>query len=419
MKTFKVKNALLALVTILVVVMLSASCEDDGTPEPESEFICGIEFLPPTNQRMPILAPSSEITSASTPLEIPVVFHVIYNTADENIPNDEILALLDEVNRDFALQSEGAVNGHIPAEFLAVAADTEIEFCLASRTPNGDFTNGITRTSTNVIEFPFGSSNIHLSSMGGKDAWNPTHYLNVWICNYSGNTGGYTRGIANVGNLDDGIVLNSGPIFDDPPLYSALTHEAGHYFGLTLHIWGGISTTTTGCDIDDGIDDTPLQERPAIIARPCSSNPTGPLDETCGSRDMGRNFMDRDALCMNMFTQGQKDVMRNGILQVRNTLLSSHGCGCADDITGYAVLLSSTPTGAGAVYTLNLNQNSLLGVTSIKWSGPSQVNFANSQTVGTDNVAQVFQQGTYPITVEVTLENMCTYTKTINVTFQL
>ena len=87
---------------------------------------------------------------------IPVVVHVIYNpsnsnTPNENVPDSYITDLLNVLNEDFRRLNTDASN--TPSAFQSVAADCEIEFCLATTDPNGNSTTGITRTSTSQSSF--------------------------------------------------------------------------------------------------------------------------------------------------------------------------------------------------------------------------------------------------------------------------
>ena len=76
--------------------------------------------------------------------------------------------------------------------FTNVAGNPNLEFCLASVDENGDPTTGITRTSTSKTNFdPDSESNdMKQNSTGGKDGWDPSKYLNIWICDLSTTSGG-------------------------------------------------------------------------------------------------------------------------------------------------------------------------------------------------------------------------------------
>ena len=70
---------------------------------------------------------------------IPVVFHVLYNTDAENISEAQIMSQLDILNEDFRRLNADQ------DDVWAQAADTQIEFCLASQDPQGNPTDGILR----------------------------------------------------------------------------------------------------------------------------------------------------------------------------------------------------------------------------------------------------------------------------------
>src|SRR5690606_16479083 len=56
------------------------------------------------------------------------------------------------------------------------------------------------------------------------------------------------------------------------------THEIGHFLGLR-HIWGDAN----GCEVDDFVEDTPLQNQ-------ANNNCVGSPRISCDSRDMIENF---------------------------------------------------------------------------------------------------------------------------------
>ena len=69
-----------------------------------------------------------------------MVFHIIYENESENISIEQIQSQLDVLNQDFNRNNPDA--NQTPAEFLNVAANCNINFCLAQRTPNNDSTSG-------------------------------------------------------------------------------------------------------------------------------------------------------------------------------------------------------------------------------------------------------------------------------------
>ena len=247
-------------------------------------------------------------------ITIPVVVHVVYNTAAENISDAQILSQITVLNDDFRRTNSDADNT------WAQAADTEIEFCMATVDPNGNATNGITRTATSVTSFST-NDNVKFNSSGGKDAWPRDDYLNIWVCDISGGILGYAQfpggPAATDGVVNDyqyfGTVGTATAPFD---LGRTCTHEVGHWLDL-FHIWGD-----GPCGQDDGVADTPTSDNPNYG---CALGHV-----SCGSTDMVQNYMDySDDACMNLYTQGQTTRMRalfdtNGF---RESLLNSNGCG--------------------------------------------------------------------------------------------
>ena len=70
---------------------------------------------------------------------IPVVVHVVYKTAAENISDAQIQTQIDVLNADFRKLNADA--SKVPTAFKALAADCEVQFCLAKRTPTGAVTD--------------------------------------------------------------------------------------------------------------------------------------------------------------------------------------------------------------------------------------------------------------------------------------
>jgi len=260
----------------------------------------------------------------SSVITVPVVVHVVYYNNNENISDQQIFSQIDIINEDFRRLNADTVN--TPSAFQAVAADTEIEFCLASEDPNGNTTTGITRTATSQSSFST-NDGVKYSSSGGIDAWNTSEYLNIWVCDLSGGLLGYAQFPG--GNASsDGVVCdyayfgNMGTATSPYDLGRTLTHEIGHWLNLR-HIWGDSNCGNDFCS------DTPEHS---------GSNygcPNFPSTSNCNgngtSGDMFMNYMDyTDDACMNIFTSDQKTRMIAAINNFRSGLLTSNGCNNAD-----------------------------------------------------------------------------------------
>lgn len=251
---------------------------------------------------------------------IPVVVHVVYNSAVQNVSTAQIQSQMDALNRDFRRQNADSTN--TPAVFAAISGDSKIEFCLASVDPNGNVTDGITRTQTSTSQI--GNAGVHYTAQGGKDGWNPNAYLNIWVCEISsgGDLLGYATPPGMAAPAEDGVVIDyryfgtMGTAQAPFNLGRTGTHEVGHYFNLE-HIWG----VNGGCGDDDLVNDTPMQD---FDYSGCPTHPSN----SCGSADMFMNYMDYvDDNCMNAFSKGQNDRMMAAINGPRAGLLSSAGCG--------------------------------------------------------------------------------------------
>jgi hypothetical protein len=272
----------------------------------------------------------------STPdaiIKIPVVVHVVYRTATQNISDQQIQTQIDVLNADFRLANTDKTK--IPSYFLGVAADANIEFCLASKNPSGNATTGIVRTSTSLTQVgDIVTEKVKQLSTG----WDRTKYLNIWVCEIE--QGGGILGYAVVaqdgqssGNKD-GVVIDYryfgtiGTGASDPDFNKGrtATHEIGHYFGLD-HIWGDDEGSFNECQGSDFVNDTPNQSDDT------GGCPTGVYSDLCAPNANGRmyqNFMDyTEDACMVMFTAGQKTRMLNAIETYRVGLKTSATTKCS------------------------------------------------------------------------------------------
>jgi hypothetical protein len=257
---------------------------------------------------------------------IPVVVHVVYNTPDQNISTDQVRSQIKVLNEDFRKKNKDAA--YVPAAFKNLAADSRIEFRLATKDPVGLATNGIVRKSTSVTAFSL-DDKIKSSVTGGDNTWNRDEYLNLWVGNLNGGVMGYAS-VPGCPAEKDGVVIKYTAFGSTPNLIApynkgrTTVHEVGHWLGLR-HIWGD-----SDCG-DDKIDDTPPQAGPT---RGCPSG----VVSTCTSGAAGNmymNFMDfTNDECTNMFTLGQAARMRELFIVdgSRSSLLRSDKAeGAAED----------------------------------------------------------------------------------------
>jgi len=229
---------------------------------------------------------------------IPVVFHVIHDNGEENISDAQIFDAMEILNADF--RKLNADTGQIVAGFVDIAADIDVEFRLAKRDPLGNCHSGINR-----LQDP-------LTYEGNNEMkqlihWPRESYMNVYVAASAAGAAGYTNYPSDWGANTDGIVLKHdyvGSIGTSNAYRSrTLTHECGHWLNLP-HTWGSSNNPNEedNCEVDDGVEDTPL----------CLGSPVGfcdPERTTCGSLDNVQNYMEY-SYCSRMYTLGQRARMR-------------------------------------------------------------------------------------------------------------
>jgi hypothetical protein len=252
-------------------------------------------------------------------INIPVIVHVLYKSAAQNISDAQIISQIKILNQDYRLLNADRVN--IPEVFQSLAADVRLNFCLAQVDPNGYETKGIVRKQTSNDYFI--DDGIKFSNQGGDNAWDCKRYLNIWVCNWFG-----SLGYASIpgGPADkDGVVIafnafgNTGTLLSEFNKGRTATHEIGHWLGLK-HLWGD-----ENCG-NDGIDDTPRQRFANYY---CQTFPHATTCSPNANGDMFMNYMDfSDDACMCMFTLGQKAEMRSqfALGGSRNSFLYSFAC---------------------------------------------------------------------------------------------
>ncbi|MDH4471395.1 MAG: PKD domain-containing protein, partial [Fluviicola sp.] len=284
--------------------------------------------------------------------QIPVVFHIIHSGeavgSGTNISQAAVQSQIDVLNEDFRrIFGSNGWNTH-PA-----GADTQIEFCLAQRRPDGSaFTAGqpgvnrILYSTISATAPPYSTAFVDATVKtwtynGGvataTRGWDPNKYMNIWICALSGGILGYAQfpqspiggmGCGSPAVATDGVVFTSTSIgksavtgFAGP--YNegrTATHEVGHWLGLR-HIWGD-----GGCTVDDYCNDTP-EAAAANFGCPGGTNSCTAAPDA--GPDMIENYMDyTDDLCMNIFTNDQKQRMR-AVLEgspLRRSLINSDAC---------------------------------------------------------------------------------------------
>jgi hypothetical protein len=252
--------------------------------------------------------------------KIPVVVHVVYKTATQNISDAQIHSQIDVLNRDF--RANNPDKSTVPAVFQPLIADVRIEFELATEDPDGNPTDGINRVPTDETSFNDDDS-VKFTASGGADAWPSSKYLNLWVCNLSPYLGyaQFPGGPA----ATDGVVITytgfgtMGTAAAPFDLGRTATHEIGHWLNLR-HIWGDDGG---GCAGSDLVADTPNQGnkhfgKPSFPQVSCGNGPNG---------DLFVNYMDYvDDDTMVMFTTGQVTRMQAVLDSTRSAIGTSIPC---------------------------------------------------------------------------------------------
>ncbi|WP_452219734.1 M43 family zinc metalloprotease [Lacinutrix salivirga] len=287
-------------------------------------------------------------------ITIPLVVHVLHNGeplgTGANITDAQVISQVTVLNQDFRrlVGTPGYVDN-------GLGVDTEIEFVMAQRTPDGCPTNGINRV--NICQD--GTNSADVDFWKTQTFWDPANYMNMWSSKYVGDLGGilgfaqFPGGPANTDGVSAGHTFfgssdfNDGTFNTSPPYDKGrtMTHEVGHYLGL-FHTFQG------GCNGGDQVDDTPA------IAGPNYGCATGADSCTSPGLDMVENYMDySDDTCMNAYTAGQKARMQSVLATAvnRSTLGASNGATPLASVTNDAELSIECLTVADCAPELNAN----------------------------------------------------------------
>jgi hypothetical protein len=334
----------------------------------------------------------SPVPSTMAIVNIPVVVHVLYNTTAQNISDAQIISQINILNDDFRRLNADKIN--TPSTFSSVAADCEFNFCLASVSPTGATTTGITRTYTSITSWTT-DDKMKSSTTGGVNPWPTNQYLNIWICNIGGGILGYAQ-FPGGSTATDGVVIgyqyfgNIGTAVAPFNKGRTATHEVGHWLNLR-HIWGDATCAS------DFVSDTPTHNTANYGC------PSHPKSNSCGTTaEMFMNYMDyTDDACMNMFTLGQKTRMQALFATggARASLLTSGGCGsgtttsCAvpSGLGTSSISTTSVTTTWGSVSGAGSYNVRIKPVSSATWTNSSSTTTSKGFTGLTSGTAYEFQ----------------------------
>jgi hypothetical protein len=254
-----------------------------------------------------------------------VVVHVITNTSGTqgNISDPMVESQIEIINEDFlALAGTNGEDGNYAA----------LQFELASVDPDGNPTNGITRSANTTW---FNDSGQYWNSL----AWDTNRYVNVYT-NLAGGNLGYVPNLPQGGivgfNSDRVVILwsafgRNAPIGAPYNQGRTLTHELGHYLGLYHTFQGGCQPASPpSC----------YQRGDTICDTNAESGPTWgcPVSQSsCSTPDPYHNYMDySNDLCMTEFTVEQVNRMRCTLEHYRPDLDPPSAVGVTASIEGRA-----------------------------------------------------------------------------------
>jgi hypothetical protein len=297
-------------------------------------------LLNPANKKALTAKTNSIIT-------IPVVVHVVYKNAKQNIPDSQIVRQIAILNECYSLTNPNYSN--VRPIFDSLGVDIGLRFCLAATDPLGNPTTGIVRKSapSNAAFDPiFNMDKVKSSTTNGDDPWPNDKYLNIWVCDMSFMGMAFVLGYATFPGTSpalDGVVIQSEYFGYDTAaavtsnLGRTSVHEIGHFLGMR-HIWADDDSGSSGqCDSTDFVDDTPNQAAKSqtdcnTTINSCSNEAAywGAIDPP----DMVENYMDysKDS-CMALFTKGQKARMYSYLNTVpARVALTTSTVGCNNTV---------------------------------------------------------------------------------------
>ena len=281
-----------------------------------------------TAERKSAAAARGENVETITNYYLPIVFHIIHSGqpvgSGTNLSQAVINSQVAQLNKDF---------GNLSGSPYAAASTTGIKFGLATTNPTGTTLAepGIDRifyTSKGWTAPPYDGSDAYFEgTIKPNSIWDPTRYVNVWVCDQSASgllgiatfpASSTLQGLDNAEtNTTAGVVVevtSIGSKFTSPDcgitnsydMGRTLTHELGHFFGLR-HTWGDATSCGTATDY---CNDTPV----ALYEN--YGKPAHPKPNSCGTADeMFENYMDyTDDQLLNTFTLNQTDRIQTVML---------------------------------------------------------------------------------------------------------
>lgn len=242
---------------------------------------------------------------------VPVVVHVMHLGeavgTGTNISDAQIQTAMADLNQRWAFMN--------------------IQFVLAKRAPNGNATNGITRTDCSGVP-NYASIGIDPSTVptGAPDStikkiniWPWQNYINTWIVCKSAISAAYSNFPSSYSFQGNVVPYNA---FGTPQNTTTFSHEMGHYFGL-YHTFQGSTSTSCPPNANPLTDGDKVADTPPHKQSDCNYISCGRYTDSLNSID---NFMSYCSPGIDRFTQGQKErVIVSLFGEYRWSLVTSDG----------------------------------------------------------------------------------------------
>ncbi|MBV6405608.1 MAG: PKD domain-containing protein [Flavobacteriales bacterium] len=279
-------------------------------------------------QQLPTFDMGARSTGA---LFVPVVVHVLETgTAITAITDDQVRDGIRWLNERWRKVPGTAGDGN--------GVDTQIEFALAVRDPQGNCTSGITRhdmtgnatyMASGVFDDVAGITDAQVKAIG---TWDQSTYYNIWLVSeFDNNNGGAgTQGYAyfssSHGQAEDGTVMLVNSYKD--PTSITLAHEMGHAFNLYHTFEGDANGTICPPNATCGTQGDRVCDTPPHIRSnsDCDLAGTNACDGNSSNALFKHNYLDYSGdACQNEFTAGQNTRIQAALTVDRASFLAVNG----------------------------------------------------------------------------------------------